>query len=95
MDTRRPGLVARLLLALVGLYQSTAAFRTPRCRFSPSCSQYAVESLTSHGAMRGSALAVRRILRCHPFHPGGHDPVPPADAVTSPSDDSSRDAAVA
>jgi uncharacterized protein len=47
------------------------------CRFFPSCSCYAREALATHGAVRGSALAAGRILRCHPFNPGGYDPVPP------------------
>jgi uncharacterized protein len=47
------------------------------CRFSPTCSQYAVESIELHGILRGGAYAVWRILRCHPFCRGGHDPVPP------------------
>lgn len=47
------------------------------CRFSPSCSDYARDALRTHGAIRGSWLALRRIARCHPWHPGGHDPVPP------------------
>jgi putative membrane protein insertion efficiency factor len=49
----------------------------PSCRFTPSCSQYALEAVEVHGALKGSWLAIRRILRCHPFNPGGFDPVPP------------------
>ena len=49
----------------------------PRCRFAPSCSAYALTALEVHGPVRGSALAVRRIGRCHPWNAGGHDPVPP------------------
>jgi putative membrane protein insertion efficiency factor len=48
------------------------------CRFYPSCSSFAVEALTEHGALRGSFLAGRRVLRCNPWHPGGYDPVPPS-----------------
>ena len=48
----------------------------PRCRFYPSCSQYALEAVRTHGSLRGSSLALRRLLRCHPWHAGGYDPVP-------------------
>ncbi len=48
----------------------------PTCRFYPTCSQYAVEAVTKYGAAKGTWLAVKRVLKCHPYHPGGHDPVP-------------------
>ncbi|MDR0716110.1 MAG: membrane protein insertion efficiency factor YidD, partial [Azoarcus sp.] len=49
----------------------------PRCRFYPSCSDYALEAIAVHGICKGGLLALARILRCHPWHPGGSDPVPP------------------
>ena len=67
------------LWALIRAYQvALSPLLGPRCRFAPSCSSYAAEALAVHGAVRGSWLAVRRIARCHPFHPGGFEPVPPA-----------------
>jgi putative membrane protein insertion efficiency factor len=65
---------------LVRAYQvGLSPFLGRRCRFVPSCSQYAHDAVGSHGAWRGSQLAVLRLARCHPFHPGGYDPVPAAD----------------
>nr|WP_083620907.1 membrane protein insertion efficiency factor YidD [Planktothrix paucivesiculata] len=49
----------------------------PACRFHPTCSQYAIEALETFGIVQGSWLALKRILRCHPYHPGGYDPIPP------------------
>jgi len=71
-----PGVVARLLTMLVRIYQRTSVVRAPRCRFHPTCSSYAIEAIDVHGPARGSWLALRRIGRCHPFHPGGVDRVP-------------------
>jgi uncharacterized protein len=69
--------VSRLLASPIVAYRRYVSPALPaRCRFYPSCSAYAQESLERHGALRGTALAVWRILRCHPFHPGGYDPVP-------------------
>ncbi|WP_028045872.1 membrane protein insertion efficiency factor YidD [Cellulomonas sp. URHE0023] len=70
---------ARLLMAAVRGYQLFISPMTPQsCRFYPSCSQYAVVALQRHGALRGTYLAVWRVLRCNPWNPGGVDDVPPA-----------------
>lgn len=70
-------LVVRFLLGIIGVYQRyVSPMLGPRCRFYPSCSHYACDALRLHGALRGSGLSAWRVLRCHPFHPGGFDPVP-------------------
>jgi putative membrane protein insertion efficiency factor len=65
-----------LVLAVRGYQVAISPLLPPSCRYYPTCSHYAVEALERHGAWRGSWLALRRILRCHPFRPGGYDPVP-------------------
>jgi putative membrane protein insertion efficiency factor len=66
------------LMALIRLYQWTVSpLLGPTCRFYPSCSRYAYEAIATHGAVKGCYLAARRLLRCHPWNPGGIDPVPP------------------
>jgi putative membrane protein insertion efficiency factor len=70
-------LPARALQLLVHAYRMTLSpLLGPSCRFEPSCSAYALEALERHGARRGAWLSVRRLLRCHPFHAAGYDPVP-------------------
>jgi putative membrane protein insertion efficiency factor len=73
-----------LLLALIRAYQlAVSPLIGPACRFEPTCSRYATEAIERHGPWRGGALAVRRLLRCHPFRPGGYDPVPTETRVGS------------
>ena len=75
-----------VLHALIRGYQLVISpWLGPRCRFYPSCSNYALEALERHGAWRGSGLALRRIGRCHPWHPGGLDPGP--GGATPPADE--------
>ncbi len=67
----------RILIALIRLYQMTlSALLGSNCRFYPSCSAYFIEALEKHGTIKGSALGVGRICRCHPWNDGGYDPVP-------------------
>ena len=74
---RAPGLVARLLIALLTVYKRLVSpLLGEHCRFHPTCSRYAMDAIRAHGAWRGSWLAARRLSRCHPFHEGGLDPVP-------------------
>lgn len=70
-------LPARVIIFIIELYRTyVSPLRLPTCRFSPTCSEYAVESLKTHGAVKGSVLAVVRLLKCAPWHSGGWDPVP-------------------
>lgn len=69
---------ARLVITPIRAYQRyVSPLRMPACRFIPSCSQYAIDAVSVHGVPRGTWLALRRLARCHPYHRGGHDPVPP------------------
>ncbi len=77
----RPGVGAWLLSLPIRAYRLLVSpLLPPACRFHPSCSRYALEALAVHGAVRGSWLTLRRLSRCHPFHDGGLDPVPPLPA---------------
>lgn len=84
LPARLRALPAGLLLLLIRIYQRTLSPALPiltlgrcGCRFAPTCSHYAAEAIRIHGALRGSALALVRLVKCTPLHPGGLDPVPP------------------
>ena len=69
--------IQKTLLLLISFYQYAASPHfPPSCRYVPTCSTYAYEAIQKYGVFRGTALALKRVLRCHPFRPGGYDPVP-------------------
>ncbi|WP_408008814.1 membrane protein insertion efficiency factor YidD [Pseudalkalibacillus sp. A8] len=66
-----------ILIVLIQFYRKCISpFTPPSCRFYPTCSSYGLEAVQKHGALAGGWLVMKRILKCHPFHPGGYDPVP-------------------
>lgn len=78
LATQAPkGILARIFVGMVRFYQTRISPMTPpACRYSPTCSEYTRQAIVRYGAIKGSIMGARRILRCHPFHPGGYDPVP-------------------
>lgn len=69
---------SHILIGLIRFYRKAVSpLKIPSCRFTPTCSQYAIEAINTHGALKGSAMGIWRILRCNPFCKGGYDPVPP------------------
>ncbi len=81
MRGKRRGGLTGVLLGIIRGYQKVSRFTPPACRFSPSCSEYAAQAIERHGPLSGIWLGIKRICRCHPFHPGGYDPVPERPAV--------------
>ncbi|MEJ5251160.1 MAG: membrane protein insertion efficiency factor YidD [Armatimonadota bacterium] len=67
----------RVLVGVIRLYQRVSRFTPPVCRFTPTCSEYTAQAILQYGVLAGLWLGLRRVLRCHPFSPGGYDPVPP------------------
>lgn len=87
-------MLAPAAIWLIRLYQRTSSFRPPSCRFTPTCSQYAIDAISRYGFVRGSAMGAWRILRCHPFSRGGYDPVlPHPNHSVAPSDPQQLDRA--
>lgn len=67
----------KILILLFRFYQKVISpMFPPSCRFNPTCSNYGIEAVQEHGGLKGGWMAIKRILKCHPFHPGGYDPVP-------------------
>ena len=78
--------MVKLLILPIRAYQLfISPLLPPSCRFYPTCSHYAVEAMQEHGAFKGFLLGSRRLLKCHPFHPGGLDPVPPRKVPPHPA----------
>ena len=69
-------MIKKILLKLIDIYQSISKLTPPVCRFYPTCSEYTKQAIIAHGVLKGGFLGIKRILKCHPLHPGGYDPVP-------------------
>ena len=69
-------MIKNFLLFLIKVYQSISKFTPPVCRFTPTCSEYMRQAIEKYGVLKGLWLGIKRICKCHPFHPGGYDPLP-------------------
>ena len=69
-------MIKKFLLKIINIYQFFSKLTPPVCRFYPTCSEYMKQAIIKYGILKGIFLGIKRILKCHPFHPGGYDPVP-------------------
>lgn len=69
-------MIKNFLLFLIKIYQSISKYTPPVCRFYPTCSEYMRQAIVKYGVLKGGWLGIKRLCKCHPFHPGGNDPVP-------------------
>lgn len=84
-------MLARIAIKLIAVYQCTLSLLIGnQCRFYPSCSHYTQQAIEQHGLLKGGGYGCRRILRCHPWHPGGFDPVPEKAGLPQPSQSSTQ-----
>lgn len=68
-------MIKKLFLKLIQIYQKISSFTPPTCRFTPTCSEYTKQAIEKYGVRKGTWLGIKRICKCHPFHPGGYDPL--------------------
>lgn len=69
-------MIKKIAVFFIKIYQKATFFKAPSCRFYPSCSNYGIEAIEKYGIIKGGWLTAKRLCRCHPFNPGGYDPVP-------------------
>ncbi len=73
---KKDNIIQKIFLSIIKVYRFFSKYTPPVCRFTPTCSQYAYEAIKKYGAIKGGFLSIKRILKCHPYHKGGYDPVP-------------------
>ncbi len=73
---KKTNLAQKIILKLISIYRFFSKFTPPVCRFQPTCSKYTYDAIKKYGVLKGGFLGIKRILKCHPFHEGGYDPVP-------------------